>query len=84
METTYNGARGSEVSHNAMPRRDAVADVLGHAVRIKVVELPDGGTRSKPEFDDVQRIALATGRGAADIYQLALGAAERLQPAKGT
>ena len=29
------------------------------------------------EFDDVQRVALATGRLPADIYQLALGAAER-------
>jgi hypothetical protein len=42
------------------------------------VTLPDGGSRAKPEFEDVQRVALATGRRAFDIYQLALGAAERL------
>jgi hypothetical protein len=42
------------------------------------VTLAGGGTRAKPESDDVQRIALATGRLPADIYQLALGASERL------
>jgi uncharacterized protein (DUF111 family) len=45
---------------------------------VKIVRLPDGGSRVKPEFDDVQRVALATGRRAVDIYNLALGAAERL------
>jgi len=44
---------------------------------VKVATLPDGSSRGKPEFDDVKRIALATGRLPADIYQLALGAAER-------
>jgi uncharacterized protein (TIGR00299 family) protein len=83
-ETTSIGVRRSEVSRVALPRRSEVVDVLGHAIRLKVVELPEGGTRSKPEFDDVRRAALATGRSPADIYQLALGAAERLQPAKGT
>jgi uncharacterized protein (TIGR00299 family) protein len=83
-ETTSIGARRTEVSRITLPRRDTVVDVLGHSVRLKVVDLPQGGTRSKPEFDDVQRIALATGRGPADIYQLALGAAERLDAAKGT
>ena len=59
---------------------EELADVmraLGHPVRLKVVALPAGGTRSKPEFDDVQRVALATGRLPVDIYQLALSAAER-------
>ena len=58
--------------------RSALADVLGHSLRVKIVTLPDGSARVKPEFDDVQRIALATGRRSTDIYQLALGAAERL------
>ena len=83
-ETTSIGVRRSDVSRVALPRRQVMADVLGHSIRVKVVELPGGGTRAKPEFDDVQRIALATGRQAADIYQLALGAAERLPHAKGT
>jgi uncharacterized protein (DUF111 family) len=54
--------------------------VLGRPVRVKVVTLPDGTARMKPEFEDVQRAALATERRALDIYQLALvasGSAER-------
>jgi uncharacterized protein (DUF111 family) len=51
--------------------------VLGHTIRVKVVTLSDGGRRAKPEFDDVQRVALATNRSAADIYQLALAAERR-------
>ena len=76
-ETTSIGVRRSDVSRRALPRREATVEVLGHAVRVKVVDLPGGTTRTKPEFDDVHRIALATGRLPADIYQLALGAAER-------
>jgi uncharacterized protein (DUF111 family) len=51
-------------------------EVLGHDIGLKIVIAPGGVERAKPEFDDVQRVALATGRSAADIYQLAL-AAER-------
>lgn len=76
-ETTSIGVRRSQVSRIALPRMEVTVDVLGHAMRVKVVELPGGGSRSKPEFDDVQRIALATGRLPADIYHLALGGAER-------
>jgi uncharacterized protein (TIGR00299 family) protein len=76
-ETTTIGVRRSDLRRIALPRRIVEIDVLGHSVRVKVAVLPDGSTRAKPEFDDVQRIALATGRRPADIYQLALGAAER-------
>ena len=82
-ETTSIGVRRSEVSRVALARTESSVEVLGHAVRVKIVTLPDGGTRAKPEFDDVQRIALATGRRPADIYQLALGAAERPNAARG-
>jgi uncharacterized protein (TIGR00299 family) protein len=77
-ETTSIGVRRSEAARMALPRKQREVDVLGHTVRVKVVALPGGGTRAKPEFDDVQRVALATERRAVDIYQLALGAAERL------
>ena len=82
-ETTSIGVRRSDVSRVALARIESSVEVLGHAVRVKIVTLPDGGTRAKPEFDDVQRIALATGRRPADIYQLALGAAERPNAARG-
>ena len=76
-ETTSIGVRRAEMSRVALPRTEATVAVLGHAIRVKRVALPDGAFRSKPEFDDVQTVALATGRLPADIYQLALGAAER-------
>jgi uncharacterized protein (TIGR00299 family) protein len=77
-ETTSIGVRRSPASRLALPRREAQIELFGHSLRVKIVMLPDGGSRAKPEFDDVQRVALATGRRAIDIYQLALGAAERL------
>ena len=76
-ETTTIGVRRTEVSRSVLPREERSIEVLGHTVRVKVVTLPDGERRAKPEFDDVQRIALATGRSAFDIYQLALAAERR-------
>jgi pyridinium-3,5-bisthiocarboxylic acid mononucleotide nickel chelatase len=77
VETTTIGVRRHDTTRLALPREQATVGVLGHTVRVKIVSLPDGGTRAKPEFDDVQGVALATGRRPADIYQLALVAAER-------
>jgi uncharacterized protein (DUF111 family) len=54
-----------------------VVEVLGHAVRVKVATLPNGGRRSKPEFDDVSAVAHATGRTLAEVSSLAHAAAER-------
>lgn len=78
-ETTTLGVRRQDVTRVTLQRRFEEVTVLGHAVRIKSVMLPDGAERAKPEFDDVQRVALATGRRPADIYQLALAIPERRQ-----
>jgi uncharacterized protein (TIGR00299 family) protein len=75
--TTTIGVRRQDTTRLALPRQEGTVGVLGHNVRVKTVSLPDGGTRAKPEFEDVQRVALATGRRPTDIYQLALVAAER-------
>jgi uncharacterized protein (DUF111 family) len=45
--------------------------VLGHPIRMKVVTLPDGATRAKPEFDDVVAAATATGQPISEIVRLA-------------
>jgi uncharacterized protein (TIGR00299 family) protein len=76
-ETTSIGVRRTNMTRLVLARSEHVVDVLGHTIRVKRVTLPDATTRAKPEFDDVRRIALATGRLPGDIYQLALGAAER-------
>jgi len=51
--------------------------VLGYDIAAKVVTLPTGQRRAKPEFADVQRVALATGRPLQDISSLAAVEAER-------
>jgi uncharacterized protein (TIGR00299 family) protein len=77
-ESTTIGVRRARLERRALPRERRRVEVLGHEVMLKVVSLPDGRRRAKPEFDDVQRVAQATGRPAADIFHLALEAEERL------
>jgi len=77
-ESSTIGVRRARLERRALPRDKKRVEVLGHEVTLKVVSLPDGRRRAKPEFDDVQRVALATGRSAADIFRFAVEAAERL------
>jgi uncharacterized protein (TIGR00299 family) protein len=76
-ETSTIGVRRTEARRSVLHREEHTVDVLGHSIRVKVVTLPTGERRAKPEFDDVSRCALATGRTASDIYQLALAAERR-------
>jgi uncharacterized protein (TIGR00299 family) protein len=76
-ETTTIGVRRSDVRRRALPREQRTVQVLGHAVSLKLVRLPDGSSRAKPEFADVQRVAQQTGRPLRDIFQLAADQAER-------
>ena len=76
-ETTTIGVRRTDVRRRALPRELRTVEVLGHAVAVKVVHLPGGGVRAKPEFTDVQRVAQQTGRPLRDIFQLAADQAER-------
>lgn len=77
IQTTTIGVRRSMVSRRALPRDNRTVRVLGHEVGVKVVTLPDGSVRAKPEFLDVQRVAEETGRPLRDIFQLAADQAER-------
>lgn len=76
-ETTTIGVRRAVLRRRALARARRTVVVLGYEVGVKVVELPDGSRRSKPEFEDVQRVALATGRTPRDIFWLASQEAER-------
>jgi len=77
IETTTIGVRWRLVERLALDREAARVDVLGHDVAVKIVTLPNGQRRAKPEFADVERVALATGRPLQDIFRLAATAAER-------
>jgi pyridinium-3,5-bisthiocarboxylic acid mononucleotide nickel chelatase len=76
-ETTTIGVRRRSVERIALLRSTMSVDVHGHSVSVKVAVLPDGTKRAKPEFVDVQRVSLATGRPLQDIFRLALTGAER-------
>ena len=78
LESTSIGVRRREVQRRVLARERVVCSVLGHEIAAKVVVLPNGNRRAKPEFADVQRVALETGRPLQDIYRLAAAAAERL------
>lgn len=73
-ESTTIGVRRHEVVRRALERSTATVSVEGHDVRLKVVALPTGARRAKPEFDDVRRVASALGRSAQDVQAAALAA----------
>lgn len=76
-ETTSIGVRRSIVRRRALSRQRTSVKVLGFEIAVKVVELPDGTRRGKPEFEDVLRVAQATARSSRDIFLLASMEAER-------
>lgn len=71
------GVRRTTVERHALPREEQQVCVLDHGIRVKVVTLPGGARRAKPEFDDVARVAAETGRSLAEVAALARAAAER-------
>jgi pyridinium-3,5-bisthiocarboxylic acid mononucleotide nickel chelatase len=77
-ETTTIGVRHAVVRRRVLPRQNRSVTVLGFEIGVKTVVLPDGRRRAKPEFEDVQHVALKTGRSAHDIFWLASLEAERL------
>jgi len=65
------GVRRHVVQRTALPRAHREVEVFGQSIGLKVVTLPDGSTRSKPEFEDVHRAAAATGRTIQEISDAA-------------
>jgi hypothetical protein len=72
------GIRRASVERHALPREEWTVLVQGEAVRMKRVLLPGGGSRTKPEFDDVRRLAARLGRSLRDVSAEALTMSERL------
>lgn len=70
-ESSTIGVRRYAVERTALPRASRTVRVEGHDVSVKVVTLPDGSQRAKPESDDVQRVAAATGRSQREISDAA-------------
>lgn len=74
IESTTIGVRRTEVTRRALPREQRTVEVFGQPVRLKVVTLPEGGVRAKPEFEDVRRAAEATGNSLGEVADAALKA----------
>ncbi len=72
IESSTIGVRRSVVSRRALPREMREVEIRGERLRVKVVMLPDGRRRAKPEFDDVQRVAAAQRRTLAEVAAEAL------------
>jgi uncharacterized protein (DUF111 family) len=50
----------------------STVSVLGREINVKIVTLPDGSTRFKPEFDDVVAVAREMGRTPREVLDLAM------------
>lgn len=74
--TTTIGVRRTAATRTVLPRLVRMVSVFGHEIALKVVSLPDGSHRAKPEFDDVDRIATATGKSHGDVRAAAVSAGE--------
>jgi pyridinium-3,5-bisthiocarboxylic acid mononucleotide nickel chelatase len=64
---TTLGVKTFDVVRNALARESRVIKLNGRDIRVKVATLPDGSERSKPEFDDVRRVAEETSRPFAEV-----------------
>lgn len=74
-ETTTIGARHWPVSRTVLPREEEVVEWRGQSIRRKRVWLPDGGSRVKPEYEDVLRAAEAVGAPPLEVLRAVGGAA---------
>lgn len=73
-ESTTIGVRRQPVLRRSLAREMREVRVAGELVRLKVVMLPNGKRRAKPEFDDVRRVAELQGRTAGEVATDALSA----------
>ncbi len=80
--TTTIGVRRARLERSVLAREVLTVGVLDHEIRVKVVELPSGGMRAKPEFDDVARVALASGNSVRSVSSQAREMAERIMMAR--
>ncbi|MDQ3520515.1 MAG: DUF111 family protein, partial [Gemmatimonadota bacterium] len=76
--TTTIGVRRARIQRSVLAREVLTVGIPGEEIRVKVVGLPTGGVRAKPEFADVAKVALASGRSVDSVSRQAREMAERL------
>jgi pyridinium-3,5-bisthiocarboxylic acid mononucleotide nickel chelatase len=77
--TTSIGLRWQILNRQVLPRQQVTVMVDGHAIPCKVVTLPDGSQRAKPEADAITAAAHALKRSPRHIREEALVAWRREQ-----
>lgn len=73
-ESTSIGVRSVMAFRQVLTRETVTVSVEGQEIRLKVVTLPDGTQRAKPEADDVQRVSQLLKRPMREIVDLAKAA----------
>lgn len=63
------GVRHWPAGRRILPRREETVTWRGQQIRLKRVDLPGGGERAKPEFEDVARAAAALGMTPLSVYR---------------
>jgi hypothetical protein len=71
------GLRETTVHRRLLPRRETTVEVGGQTIALKVVTLPDGGERAKPEADSVLAAARALNLGFDAVQRAALAEWEK-------
>lgn len=72
--TSSIGVRYHAVGRSVLARRIDLVETASGPIRVKVVARPDGAETAEPEFEDVARVAAASGRAFADVRAGALAA----------
>jgi uncharacterized protein (TIGR00299 family) protein len=67
LQFTTLGVKRTDIVRTALQRESKVFNLGGHEIRVKVSTLPDGTTRAKAEFDDLNRVAQETMRPVAEL-----------------
>lgn len=67
LQFTTLGVKRFDVARTALARESRVIELGGHELRVKITTLPDGSSRAKVEFDDLNRVAQETMRPIAEL-----------------
>jgi len=76
--TSTIGLRRRTLDKLPLPRESVEVDVLGSQVRVKLAHLDGAVVNASPEYEDVARIAAATGRPEKEVLAAAIHAAQEL------
>jgi pyridinium-3,5-bisthiocarboxylic acid mononucleotide nickel chelatase len=72
--TSTIGVREVRIGKSALDREMRTVQVDGHDITVKLARLDDEVVNAQPEYEDVARVASATGRPVKDVLAAAVAA----------